>query len=202
MPQIFESLVGIKFNRLLVKSLVERKHGENYRRKWLCICDCGNEKIVDTTSLKNGHIKSCGCLNKERVIEVHTKHGKHKTTEYKAWGSMIQRCTNKKNAFYNDYGGRGISICDSWFNFANFYKDIGDRPSNNHSLDRIDTNLGYFKENCKWSTREEQQRNKRNTKIDMKVKEKVFELFKLGCKKSFIAKFLGVGETNVGGCFK
>lgn len=90
------------------------------------------------------------------------QHGMKKTKEYTSWCLMKRRCFNKKREDYKDYGGRGITVCDEWKNsFLAFYNDMGPRPTDKHSIDRIDNNKGYYKENCKWSTPTEQARNKR-----------------------------------------
>lgn len=91
-----------------------------------------------------------------------TTHGMYYTATYKSWARMIQRCNNKKYDHYKYYGGRGINVCKLWLKFENFYKDMGERPEK-MSIDRIDPEKGYFKENCKWSTHREQCNNKRNT---------------------------------------
>lgn len=89
------------------------------------------------------------------------KHGMFRTPEYKAWAAMIQRCSNPKDNRYYTHGGRGIKVCDEWLNsFENFYEDMGDRPSDKHSLDRIDNDGNYEPTNCKWSTQSEQNFNK------------------------------------------
>jgi hypothetical protein len=93
-----------------------------------------------------------------------TTHGKRYTKEYKIWSDLKSRCNNPNHKQYKDYGGRGIIISKEWNNFINFYTDMGDCPTN-HSIDRIDNNLGYNKDNCKWSTKKEQTRNRRNTII-------------------------------------
>lgn len=92
------------------------------------------------------------------------KHGMYGTPEYRAWYHMKGRCRNKNNNRYNSHGGRGIDYCEEWSNFENFYKDMGDRPSLKHSLDRIDNNKGYNKENCRWATQSQQSINKRVSK--------------------------------------
>lgn len=94
-------------------------------------------------------------------------HGMIKTSEYNSWTCMKQRCYNKKHMAYSQYGGRGITVCDKWRNsFLAFYRDMGDKPSSRHSLDRIDNNGNYEPSNCKWSTYEEQQHNTRTYKTN------------------------------------
>lgn len=90
-------------------------------------------------------------------------HGLSKTHAYRSWACMLQRCTNSKNTHFKYYGGRGITVCESWKSFENFYSDMGDRPEG-MSLDRIDSNKGYYADNCRWSTNKEQQRNRRDTR--------------------------------------
>ena len=150
-------LIGIKFNRLTVISENGRdKHGRVY---WECLCECGNEIKVISSELKNGHTKSCGCLNKER-IELSKLKDTRKNSAYRVWDAMKQRCVNPNNSSYNRYGAKGIKVCDRWLNsFQNFLEDMGERPSKNHSIGRIKSELGYYKDNCRWETPLEQSRN-------------------------------------------
>jgi len=134
------------------------------RRMILCKCDCGNQIITRASSIKS-FPKSCGCLWVESMVT----HGKSYTREYKAWRSMKERCLNKNHKYFRHYGGRGITICEEWLKFENFYKDMGDKPTLKHSLDRIDNEKGYYKENCRWATLKEQNNNKRNS-ILIKIK--------------------------------
>ncbi len=164
MPAII-LLTGKRFGRLLVTSRDEEHVGKKV--KWKCLCDCGKRTSVDGWHLKNGGTKSCGCFARDRTEEIKTDgltHGMSKTREYYTWGSMIQRCTNKKSKDYKHYGGRGITVTKRWFMFANFFLDMGLKPEG-FQLDRLDNNLGYSKENCKWVPRKTNAQNSRNSKI-------------------------------------
>ncbi len=159
----FIDLTGQKFGRLFV---IERMANNKHRQSmWLCRCDCGKEKTIWSGDLKSGNTKSCGCLKREKITIANTTHG-HSTTikmskTYDAWQSMIQRCTNPKSMYYYNYGGRGIAVCKRWRKFENFLKDMG-IPKNGLTLDRVNNDKGYCKSNCRWATRKEQNRNKRN----------------------------------------
>lgn len=159
-------LVGKKFARLLVVGQASR--GSCGDIAWLCLCDCGMSKNILGRHLKSGATQSCGCLQKQRVAERLTKHGKspghHSFKIYRVWTSMLQRCTNPNNGGYNDYGGRGISVCYRWLMFENFFSDMGEVPSG-CQLDRTDNNGDYCPENCGWSTRRQQARNRRTTRL-------------------------------------
>lgn len=98
------------------------------------------------------------------TVHFNTTHGKKYSSEYAVWRNIKARCRNKNNPSYKDYGGRGIDICDTWFNsFEEFYKEMGDKPSVLNSIERRNNNLGYFKDNCYWGTRTEQNRNRSTT---------------------------------------
>lgn len=139
---------------------------KNGSKKYKCLCECGNYTIVSTANLKNKTTKSCGCYNRELKAERGRKQlykdGLSNHPLYPTWSSMKARCYNKNNNRYKHYGGRGIKVCDRWKNsFKNFLEDMGEKPSKNHSLDRINVNGNYEPENCKWATGSEQAINKR-----------------------------------------
>jgi hypothetical protein len=173
----FIDLTEQKFNRLLV---IKREENDRFgKTRWLCRCDCGNEKIINGNSLVSGSSKSCGCLNTEKIQlrNIKNKHGETHgcsgTKTYRAWGSMIQRCTNSKHIGYKNYGGRDkpITVCDRWNpkkggSFENFLKDIGEIPKG-LTFDRIDNNGDYSLDNWRLATRSVQAKNRRtNIKID------------------------------------
>lgn len=151
----FIDLTEQRFDRLIVIKQASKDKWRNIL--WSCLCDCGQEKIIRGSHLKSGATKSCGCLHEEKI----TKHGHNKTKTYCSWAHVIQRCTNPKTENYDDYGGRGITVCRRWLKFNNFLKDMGESPEG-YSIDRIDNNKGYKKSNCRWATRKQQTRNMRN----------------------------------------
>lgn len=154
-------ITGKKYGKLTVVSQAG-KNGEG-RKKWLCECECGGSGIYYKNNLDNGR-SHCGC-DANRTPNL--KHGMRKHRLYPTWASMVNRCSNPNCADYKDYGARGISVCDEWVNDpAKFISDMGDRPSG-CSLDRIDNNKGYSKENCRWADNYTQMKNRRVTaKLD------------------------------------
>lgn len=157
----------IDVRMILIRETNKRKSGGN--KIGLFYCVCGNYKETDICLVRRGVIKSCGCLQKILAVKLgksKIKHGMTNSPEFKTWQRMKSRCYNKKSKDYPDYGGRGIKVCDRWLNsFENFYKDMGNRPSKNHSIERNDTNKDYCPENCLWATDYIQSRNKRNNII-------------------------------------
>lgn len=115
-------------------------------------------------ALISGKSQSCGCLNVENVRAANTTHGATKTPEYGVWRHMLNRCYNPKHEKYPIYGGRGITVCDAWrHDFAAFLAYVGPRPSPDHTIDRLDNNLGYQPGNVRWASYHEQNVNRSNT---------------------------------------
>jgi hypothetical protein len=151
-------LIGKQFGRYTVLSI-----NPNVGRQLLnCRCACGNERTVGPYELQKGMTRSCGCLKNEMQAARLTTHGLTKSPEYKIWRAIKDRCLNPKDKRYQDYGGRGIAVCDEWRDdFAAFLRDVGPRPSKDLSIDRLDNERGYEKGNVRWSTREQQAHNTR-----------------------------------------
>lgn len=152
-----DDIVGKKFNKLTVL----KWHSMNGEQSmWLCLCDCGNEKVVRGARMKEGVTTSCGCHRKNRLI----KHGLSTSNEYTIWWDIKRRCEDTSRKYYSRYGGRGITICERWQSFENFVEDMGMRPSKKHSIDRIDNDKGYCKENCRWTDSVTQANNRRGNR--------------------------------------
>lgn len=144
---------GNRYGRL--KVLKEAGLNKNNLVMWLCRCDCGEQTIVSGHNLRRGRTNSCGCLQKERVLKSALKHGHSRVNgmspTYLCWTTMIQRCTNPRNTNYHRYGQRGIQVCKQWRNdFTKFLKDMGERPSIDYCLSRIDHDDDYKPGNVEW----------------------------------------------------
>jgi hypothetical protein len=154
--------VGKVFGRLTVIERLKSLRKDRYL--YLCRCECGKEVTIHHLHGKDG-TRSCGCLRNELVRARRTTHGMADSTENITWQHMRQRCNNPHNHAYADYGGRGIKVCPEWdASFEAFYRDMGPRPSPDHTLDRIDNERGYSPDNCRWATWKEQQNNRRGNR--------------------------------------
>ena len=161
-----QDLSGQTFGVLtVVRRVASARYWRNGISKWVCRCECGREVEVSSFNLVEGHRKSCGCKAMELTAKTLSTHGMTKTSIFQKWSSMIMRCKNPKAKNYYLYGGRGIKVCDRWLTFENFYADMGAEPSPHHSVDRINVNGDYEPKNCRWATREQQGRNKRNNRL-------------------------------------
>lgn len=151
-----EDITGQKFGRLTALAFIDVR---KTHPRWLFRCDCANAVVALLGNVKDGRSSSCGCFR----IEKSTKHGntqKGKTPTYVVWNSLKGRCLTKSDRNYPIYGGRGIGVCDEWLTFEGFLNDMGERPPG-LSIDRINNDLGYSKQNCRWATKEVQAINRR-----------------------------------------
>jgi len=159
-----KNIINKKFGRLTVIEPVG--YTNNRTIVYKCLCDCGNYHYASTNSLTQYVIKSCGCLNKERIDSKPFKtHGMSKTRIYKIWSDMIARCTKASNISYSRYGAIGTKVCDRWLHsFDNFYEDVKNGYEDHLTLDRFPNTKGdYEPNNFRWATYQEQSENKKNT---------------------------------------
>lgn len=192
-------ITGQRFGRLLVIRYHDQVAGRANR--WWTKCDCGNEQPVRIGALRNGNTSSCGCLQRDIASVTGEnkgtyKHGMIATGTYKSWAEMFQRCQNPNNRMYADYGGRGISVCERWRSFEVFLEDMGTRPRGK-SIDRINNDLGYMPGNCQWSTRTEQNRNRRSVKLSVPLAQEALGRYEHGETLTSIAKRFGVTRPTI-----
>lgn len=157
-------LTGQRFGRLIALSYEIKISNSGHRNAyWTCQCDCGNKKVIPSSSLVSGCSNSCGCFRKEFIGDTHRKHGMSDTRLYHIFGGMVARCYNPNNKDFKNYGGRGITICPEWLNDKTLFFDwaIENGYTEKLSIDRKENSRGYAPDNCRWTTNTEQARNTR-----------------------------------------
>lgn len=154
---------GDQFGRMTVLNPDIKRH------RALCLCQCGNEKIVLRSNLKRGNTTSCGCFQKEQTAAAHYIHGKTNSKAFNSWKCMLSRCYYKKDVAFSRYGGKGVRVCDRWNkrmggSFVNFLADMGEPPTNEHTLDKdkLGDGMLYSPETCCWLTPAEQCKYRKN----------------------------------------
>ncbi len=190
-------LTGQQFGRLLV---VARAGTRSSRAMWRCRCVCGREIVVAGKSLRCGNTRSCGCLRDQTTTQRNRDGATHGYSEhplYGTWRLMLRRCKNASDHAYGRYGGRGIDVCERWHDVAAFIEDVGPRPSDQHSLDRIDNDGDYEPGNCRWATAAEQRRNSRRTTLNLVSVALIRHMARRGSHQRDLAHAFGVSHGNI-----
>ncbi len=201
MPPLVD-LTSKRFGRLLV--LRRGINDKNNNTRWICSCDCGQQSIVLSSNLIQKYSLSCGCMNKEKVIEASTKHGLYKHRLYSVWTTMLKRCCNKNYHQFHNYGGRGITVCNKW---KNNFKIFYDWATTNGwklglQIDRINNDGNYTPSNCRFVTSRENCSNQRtNSKYGVGVYKRdratpFYVRVKIGSERIHVGSFTTAPEAR------
>lgn len=192
-------LTGQRFTRLTVCGRSART--EKYGAFWDCICDCGAKVAADSSSLRRGRVKSCGCKKTEPENNGMFKHGRTQSLEHRIWRAMRARCTSPSHPRYKWYGGRGIGVCERWQVFENFLEDMGDCPAG-MSIDRINNEGNYEPGNCRWATQATQVQNQSRTKLTTETAQLIRDEAARGVPFREIGRKYGIHHTTVSACVR
>lgn len=181
---------SIKVGEVYARLSVVSEAGKNKAgsKLFACNCSCGKTGVFVGSRLKRGETRSCGCFHAEVTSKIASTHGKSGSGAHRSWAAMLERCNSERNIGYANYGGRGITVCEEWRKFEAFYQDMGDRPQG-MTLDRIDPNGNYCKDNCRWLSKKMQNRNRRDNRL--------FEFQGKGRTIPEIAEMVGLKEPTL-----
>lgn len=193
-------MTGKKFGKWTILTKIKTtKKGYVY----LCICECGNKQELLSSSLRNktrDH-KCRTCVNRELNEKYTKKHGMSRTSIYKIWTAMLQRCENQKCSAYKHYGERGIQVCERWHKFENFFEDMGERPQSK-TLDRIDNEGNYEPKNCRWISHKENCNNKGYGGLSYTLAYKSWHKMMQDCYKKLSKSYSKYGAKNIKVCIR
>lgn len=191
----FMDLAGQKFGRLVAKTPVFKRN-----TAWICVCDCGALKEVAAHRLRSGATQSCGCYQKERAAQTQHKHGRTDHPMYGVWKAALRRCEDPKDPAYANYGGRGITVSEAWHDIRQFFADMEPSWHKGLELDRIDNEGPYSKENCRWVTHMDNNRNKRTNVLNWPLVHSIRGRRWNGEGARALARDLGLTYAAVSAC--